>query len=194
MNPWESVLEYWFGKEADGSTKSFWFKATDETDADIRARFGDQLASARRGELDGWADEPRGRLALIIVLDQLSRNIYRNRKEAYDSDTRAQALCIEGIKAGHDRQLAFIERVFHYMPLMHAEDLTVQDRSIEMFKQLADDAAGNEQASFYKGNVDYARDHRAVIEKFGRFPHRNEILGRESSDPEKAHLATGKWF
>ncbi len=194
MSPWEPVLEYWFGNDPNCSPKPFWFKSTDELDADIRARFGDQLARARRGELDGWADQPRGRLGLVITLDQLSRNIYRNRKEAYDSDPKAQELSVQGIDTGHDRKLAFMERAFLYMPLMHAENLAMQERGVQVFQQLAKEASDHEQAKFINGNADYAERHRVVIEKFGRFPHRNEILGRESTEAEKAQLATGEWF
>lgn len=202
--PWQRVLDYWFGDvpRADGgptdggddsAPKRFWFQQNDAIDAEVRRLFADDLIRGCAGELDSWAGSPHGRLALVIVLDQLSRNIHRDSGEAYASDARAQELCLEGVRRGDDEELSLRERWFFYMPLMHAEDLALQDRGIELFERLAADAPARYR-QIHDDVVDYARRHRAVIARFGRFPHRNEELGRTSTEAENEHLARGERF
>src|SRR5690606_17045287 len=154
---------------------------------------GAVLEDAGAGRLDGWARSPRGRLALIIVLDQLSRNIHRDSAAAFASDARAQALCMEGLERGDDRELAPLERWFFYMPLEHAESLELQERSVREFERLAAEAPAELQSAL-EAALDYARRHRDVIARFGRFPHRNTVLGRDSTPEEQAYLARGVWF
>lgn len=190
MERWEQILAYWFG--ADGKDRtSFWFGQSDAVDAEIRSSFGRDHELAVEGRLDDWAATARGRLALIIVLDQLSRNIYRGRPAAYAQDARAQALSIEGIDRGLDRRLSALERWFFYMPLMHAEDLDLQERSVHCFRQLVEDAP-DEHREACEGALFYARQHRDEIDRFGRFPGRNEVLGRGSTAEELRHLERGK--
>lgn len=176
---YEEVLDYWFGPgdTVSDEVRQRWFKKSEATDRDIRERFGDAVARAGRGELDEWAATPRGRLALVILLDQFTRNIHRERPEAFACDAKAQRLVSEGLGRGDDRELSAAQRAFLYMPLMHAEDFELQNRGVALFE-----AAG--QGSF----ADYARRHRDIIERFGRFPHRNAVLGRESTTEELEFL------
>ncbi|OWW19482.1 DUF924 family protein [Noviherbaspirillum denitrificans] len=183
----ESILEFWFGHAeeddavAAGQAKLWWTKR-DETDLMIRRRFEDVLRKAARGELDAWAGQPRGRLALIILTDQFSRNMYRNTPEAFACDERARGWCRERLRSAAHRPLRPIERVFFYLPLEHSESLDDQEQSVSLFRELSD--AGKAFAGFF----DYAVRHREVIARFGRFPHRNRILGRESTAEEVEFL------
>jgi uncharacterized protein (DUF924 family) len=173
------VIDFWFRE----LTPQQWFAdGGPELDERVRARFGALVAAARRGALDHWATAPRGRLALILVLDQFPRHVFRGAADAFASDATAQTLAREGIDAGMDEELALSERQFFYMPLMHAENREVQALSVERFTALRDAA----QAA-----LGFALDHRDVVEQFGRFPHRNAVLGRASSAEEQAFLASG---
>jgi uncharacterized protein (DUF924 family) len=173
------VIDFWFRE----LTPKQWFAdGGPELDARVRTRFGPLVEAARRGALDHWATSPRGRLALILVLDQFPRHVFRGTSDAFASDAIAQALAREGIDAGMDEELTLAERQFFYLPLMHAEDLGVQALSVERFTALRDAA----QAA-----LGFALEHRDVVERFGRFPHRNAILSRASSAAEQAFLASG---
>jgi uncharacterized protein (DUF924 family) len=147
----------------------------------VRERFGDVLARARRGLCEAWAATPRGRLALIVVLDQFSRHIYRGTPDAFAQDAAAQVLCVDGIERGFDRVLTAAERHFFYMPLMHAEAAELQARSIEKFTELVREA---------ESVLQFARDHQSVVARFGRFPTRNEALGRPTTPQEERFLAS----
>ena len=148
------------------------------------------LEGAARGGLSGWADDARGRLALVILLDQMPRNIHRGSPAAFMHDGQAAVHCVAGIESGQDRVLHPVERVFLYMPLQHAEDLELQRRSVEQFESLASEADAAWRDSFVE-NVRFAREHHDIVERFGRFPHRNRILGRESTEEELHFLADG---
>ncbi|MFV8755626.1 DUF924 family protein [Nannocystaceae bacterium ST9] len=186
----ETVLTTWFPSDPAQQQKLWWGK-DEATDASLRERFADTLAAARRGELEGWAASARGRLALILVLDQLSRNIHRGSPEAFVGDPLARALTHAGLALGHDRELAPIERVFMYLPLEHSEELGEQDQCVGLFKALADEvAAGDpEQGKRYAYYLTFADRHREIIARFGRFPHRNAVLGRASTAEELAFLS-----
>jgi uncharacterized protein (DUF924 family) len=174
------VIDFWFRE----LTPRQWFTAGGtELDELIRTRFGAQVEAARRGALDHWAASPRGRLALIILLDQFPRHVYRNTPDAYASDAKALALAKQGIELRLDEQLTLAEQQFFYLPLMHAEDKGVQALSVERFTALRDAA---------EAVLGFALGHRDVVDRFGRFPHRNEVLGRASSADEKAFLASGE--
>jgi uncharacterized protein (DUF924 family) len=177
----EDVLTFWMG---DGSRfRDEWFRRDEAFDAEVRARFEGVLDAASRGDLDAWATTPRGRLALVVVLDQFSRNALRGTARSFAQDTRAQRTATEGIDRGEDRGLPPLERMFLYMPLMHAEDRAAQARSVALFEELARDApAGLERA--LADALRFARMHRDIVERFGRFPHRNATLGRESTAAE----------
>lgn len=188
----EQILSFWLGDYSEagklGERVAFWFTKSNATDASIRDRFGATLESAARGDLDHLAETPRGRLALLVLLDQFSRNIHRGTPRAFATDARALSLALEGIERGHDRELHPVERLFFYLPLEHAEDIAMQDRAVELFRALRSETpAGMER--FFDGFLDYAERHRDVIVKYGRFPHRNAILGRESSEEEREYLA-----
>jgi uncharacterized protein (DUF924 family) len=181
MSP-EDVLTFWF---ADGPARfrDAWFDATPEFDADCAARFGDALRDARSGAFDHWAEEPRGALALVILLDQLSRNIHRGTKEAYAADPQALAVARAALARGLDAELGPVERVFLYLPFEHAEGLAEQEESVRLFEGLRGTFDSADTA------IDAAHRHRDVIHRFGRFPHRNAILGRASTPEEQAFVA-----
>jgi uncharacterized protein (DUF924 family) len=193
----EEVLSYWFPEDdifnADqqtlGRQMQWWFQGGPEVDTEISERFGEVLEQARRGELDHWADTPRGRLALIIVLDQFSRNIYRDSPLSYTQDPKALELAVGGIEAGMDRELSSMERIFFWMPLGHSEDLALQERIVHHQEEEAANAPPHrrEMAEF---GISQARAVRDVIARFGRHPHRNEILGRTSTPEELEYLRT----
>jgi uncharacterized protein (DUF924 family) len=180
----EDVLEFWF----DPAAEVHWFDRDAAFDAHVRARFGAALDAAVRGELDGWAVTPEGWLALLIVLDQFSRNIYRDDGRAWIHDAKAQALAQAGIARGDDQSLAPLRRLFAYLPLEHAEDISLQRHCVQLFERLVEALPAGQRAQF-ENFLDYARRHHAVIERFGRFPHRNAVLGRPSTDAEQAYLA-----
>jgi uncharacterized protein (DUF924 family) len=138
--------------------------------------------------LNQWATTPSGWLALLIVLDQFPRNIYRNRPRAWRQDLLAQQIVVSGLDEGFDRQLPPIQRVFAYMPLQHAEDIGLQHRCVQLFEDLCDSVAANERDR-YTDFLDYARRHASVVARFGRFPHRNAVLGRVTTPEETAYLA-----
>lgn len=191
----ERVLSFWFedatlSPEALQRRNAVWFRADPAFDDECAARFTTLLDDAARGRLGDWTATPRGRLALVILLDQMPRNIHRGSPAAFMHDAGAAGHCLAGIESGQDRALHPVERLFMYMPLQHAEDLDLQRRSVERFESLAAEADDAWRADF-TGNARYAREHRDIIERFGRFPHRNRVLGRASTDEELRYLAAG---
>lgn len=190
-NP-EDVLAFWFGPEAGDSKtaesqKKLWWSKDAVVDAEIRERFGALVAAAAGGAHREWAREPRGRLALILLFDQFPRNIYRDTPQAFAHDGLALRLALDGIDSGADRGLRAIERVFFYLPLEHAESPEMQERSVALFEGLRDSVAEADRSAF-DGYLDFARRHRDIVQRFGRFPHRNPILGRTSTAEETAFL------
>jgi len=180
----DAILDYWLGnRRFDEARLRFWFGGSETIDAYIRSHFKADLWRAVRGELEHWKTTPQGWLALIILLDQFSRNIYRGTAKAFAQDAQALALSLEGINQGIDRRLQPIERVFFYMPMQHAEDREIQARSVQAFAELLRDVPAGERGLF-EGFLDYAIRHRQVIERFGRFPDLNVILGRQSTSEE----------
>ena len=168
-----------------------WFQGGPEVDREIAERFGADLVRARRGELDGWVETPRGRLALIILLDQFSRNIHRGSGAAFASDAQALDLTLDGLANGHDQPLSCFEQLFFTIPLEHAEDLAMQDRMITYLEAWSQRLPETLQG-MAKGVRDFAQMHRAVIARFGRFPTRNAALGRSSTPEEAAHIEAAK--
>lgn len=198
MEQYEEVLSFWFGTIKDGfpvtDRNALWWAGKPENDQLIVELFRRSVQLALKGELDHWAETPRGRLALIILLDQFTRTIYRGGADAFAGDAQALTLCQQGLEHGHDKALELVERVFFYMPLEHAEDIDVQHKSVFCFEQLVLETPG-EQKLLSEGWLDFAEQHFAQIERFGRFPHRNEALGRSSSPEELAFLlqANSRW-
>jgi len=188
----DTVLDFWFGS-AGGDTaiaqaqQKLWWSKNETVDADIRGRFGDLVETAASGKLDRWAQDAHGRLALILLFDQFPRNMYRDTARAFAYDPLACKLALAGIAVDADRTLRAIERVFFYLPLEHAESPELQERCVALFTALAASVPDTDRKTF-TGYVDYAVRHRDVIHRFGRFPHRNQILGRVSISEETAFL------
>jgi uncharacterized protein (DUF924 family) len=171
----DEVLDFWFAGGPDTHRKE-WFEKTAEFDATCK-RFADGLRDARAGAFDHWVETPRGTLALIILLDQFSRNLHRNSPEAFAADAKAREIARTALARGIDRMLGDVERMFIYLPFEHSEDLADQDQSVRLFTALGEEMTR------------YAEDHRDVIRRFGRFPHRNAAFGRPSTPDELAYLA-----
>lgn len=180
----QAVLAFWF----DPAHREAWFATDPQFDAAIRARFAQTLQRAANDELQHWTATPEGWLALLIVLDQFPRNLYRRHAHAWQHDPSAQQLALWGIAEGLDRRLPPLQRVFAYMPLEHAEQLELQQRCVSLFETLCS-ALPVQERQHYTGFLDYARKHQAVIARFGRFPHRNAVLGRANTPEEAAYLA-----
>ena len=184
------ILAFWFADGPD-TFREAWFRRDDAFDAAIRERFGVATAAARAGALDDWAALPDSALALLVLLDQFPRNLHRGSAEAFASDAHARAIAREVVLAHRfDLALSRTERVFLYLPFEHSEAMADQDLSVALFEGLRDDARMAKPG----GAIDYAWRHRAVIARFGRFPHRNAALGRESTAAEQAWLAAGGGF
>ena len=188
----EAVLDFWFGAlDREGlaapARADRWWRKEPAFDAEIRDRFGDLHAAIAARERDAWLEAPRERLARIIVLDQFSRNLFRDSGRMFACDARALALTEAALAAREDRALATDERVFLLMPLMHSESLADQTRCVVLFEALAARLAGRAGARV-GNNAEFARRHRDVILRFGRFPHRNALLGRASTAAELAFL------
>lgn len=185
----DDLLRVWFGEPGSpplASSKK-WFAKDEEFDGFLRDRFLGTLESGVRGELDAWKSTPRGRLALIILFDQLSRNMFRGSPRSFAQDALALALTLEALGAGEDRSLTPVERYFVLMPLMHSEDVVMQRRCVAEFEKLLAESP-DEFKSLLASALDYAQRHAVIVERFGRFPHRNAVLGRESTAEEKAFL------
>ena len=169
----DDVLNFWFSERI----KPLWFKKNTEFDREIERRFFNTYQSAKAGELDRWRNNSRNILALVILLDQFPRNMFRNTPQAFATDKQAVELAKYAVDNGYERDLSPEERSFLYMPLMHSEDEEEQEKCVELFTKL-----GREK------NLKFAIEHQEIINRFGRFPHRNEILGRESTLEEKEFL------
>jgi uncharacterized protein (DUF924 family) len=184
----DELLDFWFGDatddvEAGQAQAALWWGASAETDDLIAGRFGQAASAAAAGTLDHWTGSPRGRLALILLLDQMPRVIHRGTPGAFAQDDTAQRIAAKGLDSGAHRLLRPIERVFFYLPFEHSEDGQAQERSIELYRALAEEVPENWRKSF-DFYLDFAVRHKAIIDRFGRFPHRNAILGRESTPEE----------
>jgi uncharacterized protein (DUF924 family) len=200
MDEARSVRDFWFGPLPLSAAElnrrvRFWFgdessavrKRRDDT---IRAQFAGLLERAGEGELAAWADGPRRRLSLILLLDQFPRNIYRGSARAFAYDDRALALTLSGMQSAADAALDVVERIFFYMPLQHAESYEVQDESVAAYRRLLSEAPEQLRESF-ESTRRSAENHRDIIGQFGRFPHRNRVLGRASTPTEEEWLRIG---
>lgn len=189
----EEILSFWFGElegphDVGPNAKMWWMKDA-ALDAQIRDRFAVHVEKAAAGDYDGWLDAPRSTLALVILLDQFSRNIFRDSPKAWENDARAQALTFDAISRGHDRELATVERQFLYMPLLHSEDLALHERMAALLHDtLAEVPEGAREA--FAGWARSLAQHTEIVRRFGRYPHRNAVLGRPSTEAEEAFLKT----
>ncbi len=190
---YEHVLSFWLGTlDEHGSAapdmRKRWWQKSDAFDAEIRERFLDDYRAIMRGEREHWLETPRGRLAYVIVLDQFSRNMFRGQAAMYEGDPRAERASLDGIARGDHLALRGDERVFLLMPLMHSETLAHQEQCVALFRELAEAARGTPAYDGLANNLRFAEQHRDIIADWGRFPHRNAILGRETTPEEAAFL------
>ena len=175
-----SILEFWFGTADDNGSlqaRETWFKRDPDFDRQVEAHLGPWHAQAANGGLDAWAETAEGALALVLLLDQAPRNLFREDPRAFASDAKAREIADGAIARGLDAGLQLVQRMFLYMPFEHSEELVDQERSVQLFTDLGDD-----------NYLDYAHRHFQIVARFGRFPHRNAVLGRVSSDEELAFL------
>jgi uncharacterized protein (DUF924 family) len=201
----QDLLLFWFGPRPYTAAQvqqhsRLWFgepgapELTPQTDELIRERYTELTQAAEQGRLAAWESSPRRRLALILLFDQFSRNIYRGSERAYAQDLEALSLTVSGMQIGADATLDPLERLFFYMPLMHAESLDVQEESVAAFRRLLEESPA-ELHRIFQASLDSAIEHRDIIARFARFPHRNDALRRESTPEEVAWLADeGKAF
>ena len=189
----DEILSFWF-KEQELSAPQIdrrmdtWFGEDPVFDHELEKEFLGDIEQASKGELNRWADEPRGRLALILLIDQFRRNIYRNTAKAFSKDQLALKLCVEGAMEKKDKGLTPIQKVFFYMPLQHTESARVQAKSVELFTRLAESVSPTYQETFLT-IAQFAELHKDIIDQFGRFPHRNELLDRKNTPEEDEYLA-----
>lgn len=179
----DRVLDFWFGREDEpgyGEFREAWFRKDEAFDDEVRERFGDLYEEAASGALDGWRDDARSCLALVILLDQFPRNMFRGDPKTHATDGKALEISKYAVDRALDRELPAFQRQFLYMPFMHSEDLEDQRRSVELFEVLAGGPDSADEPS-------YAVRHMEIVKRFGRFPHRNEILGRPTT-PEEAEF------
>lgn len=186
--PWLPLLEWWFGSaespsEVAKAKGKLWFGKSRTQDAEAQSQFGDLVESALTGGLKEWAETPDGWLALVLLLDQLPRMIYRDTPKAYSGDERARQLVAHGLKLGRDQHLDPVQRTFIYLVLEHTENIDAQNQAVALFAELLPLLPATDRA-FLTGSLDYAERHRNIIARFGRFPHRNEVLGRASTPEE----------
>ncbi len=191
----DEIIDFWFSDAADSSEalaqrNALWFGSGRDFDHEVRARFEATIELATTGACNHWEEEPRGLLALILLFDQFTRNIHRGTREAFARDEAALRLCRESIERGFDRQLPALERIFLYMPLQHVEDPEGQALSVKLTEALLEECPAA-QHEYFEASHRYAEDHHDVIARFGRFPHRNEVLGRESTAEEREYLQGG---
>jgi uncharacterized protein (DUF924 family) len=172
------VLKFWF----EDIEHVRWFRKDPKFDRELEQRFGGLLKLASNNELDHWCDTPHGTLALIVVLDQFSRNIYRDSPRAFEADPKALQLTVDGIRKGVDEILSLEQRSFFYLPLRHAENLEMQELGLTKTRELNDAGYGTDK---------YALNHLVLVERFGRFPHRNNVLGRPNTEEEESYLREG---
>jgi uncharacterized protein (DUF924 family) len=192
------VRQFWFGRlplkpEGVSARLVLWFgSGAEEQQADelVRSRFARLVERAAAGELAAWADSPRRRLSLILLLDQFPRHIYRGTRRAFATDGEALALTVSGMQSAADAALMPVERLFFYMPLQHAEVRDAQEESVAAYRRLVNEAPA-ELSAMFASSLQSAQQHHSIVARFGRFPHRNRVLGRPSTPDEEAYLSGG---
>lgn len=188
----DAIIGFWFREQELTAPQidrrmDIWFGADEVFDHECKKEFSEDVERASDGKLDYWAHESRGRLALILLLDQFRRNIFRNTAEAFAKDGLALKLCVEGAMVKKDQGLTPIQRAFFYMPLQHAESRKVQAKSVELFSKLAETVSPTYRETF-ETITQFAELHRDIVDTFGRFPHRNQLLNRENTPEENEYL------
>jgi uncharacterized protein (DUF924 family) len=190
--PWAQMISDWFGETLDdpaaiSNRMNWWFAADPKRDRELGTRYRNLVEECANGRHYHWLDQPEGRLAMIIALDQLPRNLFRGTWRAFAHDPYTSALCLAAAQTGQDRKLPPIQRAFLYMPLQHMEDIQAQEAGVELYDRLG--AENPEWPVFADGFAPFARQHRDIIARFGRFPHRNALLGRVSTEEEAEYLS-----
>lgn len=188
----DEINKFWFGRVEQTIIPSehrarIWFGDDLETDDEIKTLFSDDLQKTIKGEYDIWSETPRGQLALILLLDQFSRHVYRDTAEAFAQDDKALRICLTGMSEQSDHALSLIERVFYYFPLLHSEKIAHQDQAVQAY-QILDELALAETRIIYDSFLKFAHHHYGIIQRFHRFPQRNHILGRQSTEEELIYL------
>ncbi|HEX9584501.1 MAG TPA: DUF924 family protein, partial [Gammaproteobacteria bacterium] len=188
MEDVESILHYWFGGAADDAEivrekSALWWKQDPGVDAEIRRRFEMMLDAEIKNEFASWSSSPRGQLARVLLCDQFPRNMYRDSPRAFDYDEHARKLAREALDAGQDKKLRPVERVFLYLPFEHSETVDDQTLSLRLYTELVEYVPETDRPTYQKF-LEFARKHKEIIDRFGRFPHRNAILGRQSTAAE----------
>lgn len=188
LKPYDDVLKFWFGRVEETIVPTehrarIWFAEDEAADREIKIQFNDILELAATKKLVTWEESPRGQLALIIILDQFSRHIYRGDARAFAQDDYALLICKKGVEAEADHALSLIERVFYYFPLLHSEKLSDQERSVRAYRTLVD-LAFSETRVIFDSFLKFANHHYSIIHRFGRFPQRNQALNRQSGKEE----------
>ena len=192
-----AILDYWFEGiteetrlSEDVAVRERWFANNEAVDQEIKTKFGSDLTKARKGKYSSWMDTSVGSLALIILLDQFSRNIFRNSAKAFHTDLQALEYSLLAVKNGFDEEISLIQRQFLYMPMMHSENMLIQKKSLDYYKGLAEAAETLEphNVDYFLTVYDFAKRHHDIIERFERFPHRNEVLNRRSTSTELEFL------
>ena len=179
MTTAQTLIDFWFSPRV----AKLWFNSTPAFDDELRERFADTYQAGYHGELDDWEATALGALALVILFDQIPLNIFRKQPQSFATEARAREVAVRAIARGFDAELDDPQKAFLYMPYMHSEKLADQDTSVDLFTR-----AG------LKNNLRFAQHHREIVRRFGRFPHRNEILGRQSTAEEVAWLASKDAF
>lgn len=190
----DAILLFWFKEQELSGPQidrrmDIWFGTDPVLDHEVEKEFGDDVAAACEGRLDHWAADPHGRLALILLIDQFRRNIYRNSAQAFSMDKLALKLCVEGAMEKKDIGLTPLQRIFFYMPLQHAESRKVQEKSVELYNRLAEAVSPTYRETLLTV-AQFAELHRDIVDQFGRFPHRNKLLNRDNTAEEDEYLAT----
>lgn len=198
MEPWQDILDFWFEGINDSTTFNWeenpfkkWFVKDPQFDQQLKEKFEARFEKARDGEFKEWEGSPRGRLALFILLDQLPRNMFRDTAGMFATDDIALALTLKSISDRFDQELELVERIFCYLPLQHAEDIQHQKLSLRVYEDIVETSRTKcpQNTAFFESTLNYADKHLKVIEQFGRFPHRNILLGRESTKDEEEFLS-----
>ena len=189
--PWTELIADWFGETLESPAaiagrQDWWFKADEERDAMLAEKYGALVEQCAAGHLYRWLDQAEGRLALVIALDQLPRNLFRGLPRAFAYDAYTTALCLAAVHTGQDRLLKPVQRVFLYMPLQHFEDLQAQETGVALYERLARE--NPDWPVFAEEFLPFARIHRDIIARFGRFPHRNRVLHRQNTPEETTYL------
>ena len=179
VKSYKDIIDFWFAEE----NKSLWFNSSPLFDSELKEQFEDTYIAACEGELSAWEDSAEGLLALVILLDQFPLNMYRGDAKCFSTEQRSREISLKSIEKGLDKKLSNEQKSFLYMPFMHSEEISDQDKAISLFEE-----AG------LKENARFAHHHRDIVQRFGRFPHRNSILDRENTDAEKNYLVSGEAF